>query len=57
MDFKIITVTSYAYMEKVVKSPQAGFFSLKNVHIFHKKCPQFSDKKCHTTPIYVNSSI
>ena len=27
MDFKIITVTSYAYMEKVVKCPQAGFFS------------------------------
>ena len=29
------------YMEKVVKCPQAGLFWLKNVHTFHKKCPQF----------------
>ena len=57
MDFKIITVTSYAYMEKSCKMSTSRIILIKNVHIFHKKCPQFSDKKCHTTPIYVNSSI
>ena len=44
------------YMEKVVKCPQARLFWLKNVHTFHKKCPQFLAREKKKFTFYYNNS-
>ena len=44
------------YMEKIVKCLQAGLFLLKNVHTFHKKCPQFLAREKEKFTFYNNNS-